>query len=308
MAALADAAGSPISKRPRDNRTRLVTVAVAGRVAAPRVDGPLTGRDGRAIVLPGTGGIHPLVHAGDPADAWIGEHLMVGASVEDAGAGPAEPGALHLLACLGNRVRTASGEPLGVVAGKRGGLAPGFMPPSLVSVEAPRARLEALGPGEGVVLEALGRGLELPDWPDVVLMNLSPLLLDALPLEADGLQLRIAVRAHVPSRAAGAGLGQDAWIGDLEIADETLLEPAGTALAFGDLVAFDSIDARFGRYYRPGIVSLGAVSHGPSGVAGHGIGVTMLIAGPADRLRLVVRDGATVAPALRALAGTEPLQ
>jgi hypothetical protein len=42
---------------------------------------------------------------------------------------PALPGAFHELACIGNRVRDGAGRSIGVVVGKCGGLAPGFMPP-----------------------------------------------------------------------------------------------------------------------------------------------------------------------------------
>ena len=289
---------------PRDNRDALVVVAVAGRIAPPRVH-PETlrvDRDGRAFLLPGTGGVHPDVHLGDPAGRWLAEHLMVGASVEDSGSAPAEPGPLHLLACVGNRVRDAAGAPLGVVAGKRGGLAPGFMPPNLVSVEATTARLAELAPGSGVVIEAVGRGLVLPDWPDVELLNVSPAGLDALGLRVVGDGLEIPVRAVAASRAAGAGLGQSGWIGDLEITDVAFLSPPGIDLAFGDLVAFDAMDSRHGRYYHPGTVSVGIVAHGPSPAPGHGVGVTILLSGPSEQVRLVVDDRATMTPVLRALA------
>ena len=290
--------------RPRDNRTALVTVAVRGRVSSPRVEGTALriDREGRSFLLPGTGGVFPDVHVGDPVSHWLADHLMPGASVEDADAPAADPGTLHLLACIGNRVRDAAGSHLGTVAGKRGGLAPGFLPPNFVSVEGPAARLESIVPGATVVVEATGRGLALPDWPDVHLMNVSPAILDVLPLREVAGRLEIAVRAVAPSRAAGAGIGQDAWIGDLEVADPSLLSPAGIDLAFGDIVAFEAIDGRYGRYYRPGIVSVGVVAHGPSPAPGHGIGVTVLLAGPADRLSIVRDDEATIAPRLRRLA------
>lgn len=290
--------------RPADNRSRLVTAAVAGRVTPPRVHSEALqpDRQGRAYLLPGTGGVYPDVHLGDPVERWLGDHLMVGASIEDETSGPAEPGPLHRLACLGNRVRNGSGEPVGVVVGKRGGLAPGFLPPSLVSVEAPPERLARLAPGTRVVVEAVGRGLQLVDWPDVQLLNVSPQLLDVLPMRVAARRLEIAVRSIVPSRAAGAGIGQDAWIGDLEIADPDAWRPEGGDLVFGDLVAFDAIDGRFGRYWRPGFVSVGAVAHGPSPAPGHGIGVTILASGPAEQLRPVVTAAGTVAAALTALA------
>src|SRR5262245_17149941 len=200
-----------------DNRARLVTTAVAGRIAPARHDPDIAGIDGegRAVLLPGSGGVNPEVHAGDPVDRWLADHLMVGASIEDASAPPAEPGALHLLSCIGNPVRDAAGRPIGVVAGKRGGLAPGFLPPNLVSVEMPDATAAGLNAGDRVVVEAQGRGLQLPDWPEIRLLNLSPRLLDHLPISQEPGRMTVGVRAILPSRYAGPGIGQDSWVGDL---------------------------------------------------------------------------------------------
>jgi hypothetical protein len=286
-----------------DNRDRLVTVAVRGRIAPPRLhaEGLLPDREGRVAFLPGSGGVHPGVHAGDAVHSWLGDHLMVGASIEDGSVPPAEPGPLHLLACIGNRVRDASGTSLGVVAGKRGGLAPGFIPPQLVSVEVPDPSAGRLVPGSDVVVEAVGRGLGLIDWPDVQLMNLSPASLDLLPIRVVDQSLQVSVRLSVPSRVAGAGLGQDAWVGDIEIADPTSWGPLPD-LRFGDLVALESIDGRQGRFYRPGTISVGLVSHGPSPAPGHGVGITLLLAGPLARLQPVLDDSATLGPALRQMA------
>jgi hypothetical protein len=280
-----------------DNRERLVTSLVAGRVAPPRFFAQLTAHDGlgRAFVLPGTGGVHPFVHAGDVVDGWVGDHLLPGASAEDATTGTAQPGAFHLLAAIGNRVLDGAGQPLGVVAGKRGGLAPGYWPPNLLGIEASTERLERLSPGDQLRLEAVGRGLILTDHPAVTLSNVSPRLLDALPLEHDGTRLVVAVRAVVPSRAAGAGLGQDAWIGDLEI----MVPDLAPGLRFGDLVAFDGIDAATARFHRPGYTSIGLVAHGPGLAPGHGVGVTILISGPADALEIRVGSAKDLGTILR---------
>ena len=51
--------------------------------------------EGKPRLLPGTGGIALGVHAGDLAAKWLADHLMPGASIEDAVAPPAQPGALE---------------------------------------------------------------------------------------------------------------------------------------------------------------------------------------------------------------------
>lgn len=285
----------------KDNRDKLVAVNVAGRIAPARIHAELLAvdHDGRARLLPGTGGVAVGVHAGDPVDNWIADHLMPGASIEDSDGTPALAGPLHLLSALGNTVRDARGGFIGIVAGKRGGLAPGGFAPQLIGVEITDATAERIAPDERVVVETLGRGLALADHPDIALLNLSPRLLDALPLaqQADG--LRCAVSAVVPPEIAGAGLGQDGWVGDLELAGEDCIEGKIDALRFGDLIAFDAIDAATTRSYRPGYVSIGVVSHGPSHVPGHGVGVTILLSGPSHRLEAQVGAPGSIGNLLR---------
>lgn len=273
----------------RTNAADLVAANVAGRIAPPRFhpEAMHPTADGKAQILPGTGGIALGVHAGDVAAQWVADHLMPGASIEDASVPPAQPGALHLLSCIGNRVRDARGKAIGVVAGKRGGLAPGAWAPQLVGVEVSDAVAATLNCEDRVVVETAGRGLKLLDHPGVTLCNVAPRLLDALPLTAGKGVLTCAVAAIVPPEAAGAGLGQDSWVGDLEITDAALSRD----LRFADLVAFADIDSAVTRYYQPGLVSIGLVSHGPSAAPGHGLGVTILMTARADVLRPVMGAG-----------------
>jgi hypothetical protein len=290
-----------VSTRPRDNRDALVRAAIAGRVAPARFIPDLAGydADGRLCFLPGCGGVAPQVHVGDPVDRWIGDHLMPGACLE-AEDDPATPGPFHELACLGNRVRDAAGRPIGRVVGKRGGLAPGYMPPNFVAVDAAEARLGELSPGDRVVLESCGRGLAFAALPEIGIFNLAPDILDAVPLDLAAGMLTCAVRATLPARIAGAGVGQSPWIGDVEIAGDEVLAGDVEALRFGDLVAFDALDGRVSRFHRPGFVTVGVVSHGPSPTPGHGPGLTVILSGPADALRLRIDPGASLAAALSA--------
>jgi hypothetical protein len=271
------------------NRADLVASSIVGRIAPPRIHPEVMNIDenGRAFYLPGTGGIALGVHAGDLAAHWVADHLMPGASIEDAVATPAQPGALHLLSCIGNRVRDAAGRTIGVVAGKRGGLAPGAWAPQLVGVEVCDAIAATLNCEDRVIVETLGRGLKLVDHPGVTLCNLSPRLLDALPLAETRDALTCDVCAVIPPEAAGAGLGQDSWVGDLEITDHDL----AAGLRFGDLVAFTHMDSTVSRHFHPGTVSIGLVSHGSSPAPGHGVGVTILMTAKAEHLRPVIGQG-----------------
>ena len=288
-----------VTGRPPDNRHSLLRTAVAGRLAPTRLIADLAGYDaeGRLCFLPGCGGIAPGVHLGDRIDQWVADHLMPGACAE-AEEDPAVPGAFHELACIGNRVRDASGRFIGTVVGKRGGLAPGFMPPNLVAIDAPDVMLEDLVPGDRIVLEAEGRGLAILDLPEVGIFNLSPGGLDRLPIAAREGVLDCRVKAVVSPRVAGAGVGQSPWIGDVEIAGDEVLAGSLAELRFGDLVAFDSMDGRVSRFYRPGFCTIGIVSHGPSPVPGHGPGLTVVLSGPNEALNLVLDAGATLASLL----------
>jgi hypothetical protein len=179
------------------------------------------------------------------------------------------------------------------VAGKRGGLAPGFIPGLFVGVEAADEQLQRAVPGESLVVETYGRGLMLLDFPQVGVVNCSPRLLDALNVRQSDDSIEVAIRAEVAGAAAGAGLGSDVWIGDLEI------DGGGDGLCFGDIVAFQDIDGRVSRFFRSGYVSVGVVSHGRSQVPGHGIGVTVVLSAARDVLRTHLSPNATVAPHLQ---------
>jgi hypothetical protein len=168
------------------------------------------------------------------------------------------------------------------------------MPPNLISLDAPDTILEELAPGDRIVLEAEGRGLQFPDLADVEIFNLSPTALDCLPIMVRGGALRCRVNAVIPCYVAGAGVGQSPWIGDVEIAGEEVLAGSIAQLRFGDLVAFDSMDGRVTRFYRPGFATIGVVSHGPSPTPGHGPGVTVVLSGPNDLLKPMIDTDASL--------------
>jgi len=288
------------SGRPADNRHELVRIAVAGRVADAYL-GEAAGYDsnGQLRVLPATGGVALGVHVGDAVRNSNSDHLLAGASIQDAQVPITSAGALHLFACVGNLVRAASGESLGVVAAKRGGMSP-HSNPHLVGVEVPEVRIHEVAPGQAVVVECFGRGLALLDWPDVALLNMDPAILDALPIGVEGSQIVASVRATVPSTFAGAGLGMDPWDGDLDVAGEPGTLPSD--LRFGDLIAFDALDGRFSRFGRSGFLAVGIVAHGPSPSPGHGVGVTLLLSGSTDRIGIRIDQRATLSAALRTMS------
>jgi len=288
----------------RDNRAQLIQVTARAYVAPVRLSAEIQpGRDGRTRLLPGNGGVSIGLHTGDVVpDADLGDHVMPGAALEADPSDAAVVGDVHLLSCIGNVVVDRRGSVAGVVVGKRGGLAPGFWAPTHLGIELTDVAMASLMPGDALAVQTVGRGLELTDWPDVDLYNCSPQFLDLLDLRVVGDYLEIAVRAVIASPCAGAGLGQDPWIGDLEV---TVADALPSDLRFGDLVAFLDIDAGASRSYRPGQVSIGVVAHGPSLRAGHGVGVTIVLGAGDSRLRPVEDVTANgLGGTLRAMADT----
>ncbi len=278
-----------------DNRASLVAVAARLRVSEPRLwtDRPVMDRAGRLVALPGSGGVTLGIHAGDGVRQRVADHAIPGISLEDL---PGTGGA-HGLICVGNRVRRLDGKTVGAVAGERGGLAPGFLRGQYIGVEASDDVLQGMAPGEEVVVESYGRGLALTDFSQLMITNCSPAALDALPIQVTDGALAVGVRAEFPSVWAGPGLGTDVWVGDLEVAVPVEAQP--NDLCYGDVVAFGNIDGRVSRFHREGYVAVGVVSHGPSPVAGHGTGVTILLSGPDTMVRTVRDAAASLAPFLR---------
>jgi hypothetical protein len=119
-------------------------------------------------------------------------------------------------------------------------------------------------------------------------MNLDPGLVPALPIGWSGTGtevVTVGVRAIVPSRLAGNGIGRPAAAWDLDLQ----LPPPGPDgaedVALGDLVAVSDLDARYNMGYRRGWVTVGIVVHGASPLPGHGPGITPLLTGPSAALR-----------------------
>jgi hypothetical protein len=258
---------------------RLVSVNLAASVeqASVGTDPYRIDADGAPYVPTGDGGIVLGVRLGDGVWERIGDHAAPGACLTHSD--PAAGYALSAQACIGNvvtvRTGAAAGE-RGMVTGKRGEggrVIATFTPPVL----------GRLRPGDQVAV--LGRGQGAADLvPGVVLRNIDPDLLARLPVETAGGVVSVGVRAVVPSRVVGNGIGRPTpmWDLDLQLTPASAAGYGAAGLRLGDLVAITDIDARFNAGYRRGWVSVGLVVHGGSPQPGHGPGVTVILSGPAD--------------------------
>jgi hypothetical protein len=284
------------------NREELVIQAVMGQIAHPvgRASPYRIGQDGIPRVLPATGGIAINQRIGDRCVGLAADHVEPGVALHNNNreiVGPRNGPNLALMtfACVGNRARVISGPCIGadgLVTGKHGGV-------NHVMVDFPTPVLRRLRIGDRIQIDACGAGLRLLDYPEVVVSNASPGLLQRWGLRQGGRTLRVPVTHCVPASIVGSGLGKNTvWRGDfdLQLFDRRTRERFGLgSLRFGDLVAVIHADSRFGSSFRHARITIGIIVHSDSTVSGHGPGVTALLTGPATVLRPVRAPSANVA-------------
>ena len=272
----------------RANYDDIVKLSVIGEITSPRraFSPYLVTHDGRAVTVPGSGGITYNVRVGDRAIGWACDHVEPGVTIRNKDAD--ENNALATLGCIGNEAHVVSGEgkgSIGTVTGKHGGA-------EHMMVDFAPDILDKLTIGDRIQVRAYGRGLTLLDAPDVKLLNMSVQLLKALPGEvSDAGILEIPVAGIVPPELMGSGVGSSPERGDYDIQthDRDALEAHGLAhLRLGDLVAVRDQDHSYGRGYRHGGMVVGVIAHTDCMVAGHGPGLTTLMSSRSGHLRPVV--------------------
>jgi hypothetical protein len=281
------------------NYDDIVQISVIGEITSPRGQSSpyRVTYDGRPVVLPGTGGIVYNVRVGDRAIGWASDHMEPCVTIKNRDEGANH--ALNTLACIGNEARVVSGEAKGAkgtVTGKHGGA-------EHVMVDFDPDVLEKLTIGDKVQVRAYGRGLRLLDLPEVKLLNMGVQLLQALSLNVEGGALSVPVAGVVPPELMGSGVGHASERGDVDIqtADPAVLAQHGLGnLRLGDLVAIRDQDHSFGRGYRKGAIAIAVISHTDSFAAGHGPGVTTLMASATGHITpRVAPDEANIATLLK---------
>ncbi len=279
----------------RINAEELVSISVSGEVASPISDPSpyMVSADGQPVVLPGVGGITYNVKVGDTAVNWEADHVEPGVSIKTAN--KEVNAALNLLACVGNYARVSSGDAKGsegVVTGKHGGI-------EHVLVDFDDETLEKLAIGDKIMVKGRGVGLRFLDYPEVKMMNLTPELLNAMPIKVEKGTLLVPVTHQVPAGIMGSGLGsQHSYRGDYDIQlfDETTVKEYDLEkLRLGDLVAIADADHSFGRIYRKGAATVGVVVHTNSVTAGHGPGLTTLFTSSKGRIKPIKDRSANIA-------------
>ena len=261
---------------------RLVDVNLAATVEQASVgsDPYRIDADGAPYVPVGDGGIVLGVRLGDGVWEHPADHPAPGACLTHPD--PAAGYALAAQACIGNLVTVRTGAAAGrtgVVVGKRG-------EGGRVIATFPQDTLRLLRPGDQLAVRGRGTGAADP-VPGVTIRNIDPALLALLPVTIGPDGVDVGVRAQLPSKLVGNGIGRPTpmWDLDLQLTPGTARRHEAAGLRLGDLVAITDLDARFNAGYRRGWVTIGLVVHGGSPQPGHGPGVVAILIGPAGSLR-----------------------
>jgi hypothetical protein len=288
----------------RTNVEKLIKISVMGEIASPTIRSVYNvSATGKALVLPGVGGITYNLRVGDAACGWEADHVEPGVSVEnkenDARSGQAANTAFNVLSCVGNKAVVATGDGKGaegVVTGKHGGI-------EHVLVDFPSEVLEKLLLGDRILVKAYGLGLKLLDYSDIKVLNMDPGLLEVWNPKPSGAKMEVPVTHIVPAAIMGSGLGANQVNSgdyDIQLFDDAVVEQYGLeTLRLGDLVAIIDADHSFGRIYRQGAVSVGVVVHSNCVTAGHGPGVTTLMTSSNGKIVPQITRNANIASLLK---------
>lgn len=277
----------------KNNKKSVVAQAVMGKIHHPintktfRVT-----QNGEAMILPSTGSITYGIHVGDPAFGLAGDHIEPSVSIRNEIT--AENDALMVLSCLGNQAKVITGDAkgeAGYVLGAHGGI-------EHVIIEFSEETMEKLTIDDKIQIKGCGQGLKLLDFPEVIVMNMDPELLERMDLKTEGGAIEFPVAAIVPAHLMGSGIGSaHAFTGDYDIMtqDEEVIRTLGIdTLRFGDFVMLQDCDNTFGRAYLKGSVSIGVVVHSDCVKMGHGPGIMVLMTSKKPLIRGVIRDKCNV--------------
>ena len=260
----------------KTNKDKLPLVSVQGVVWQSTGTGtPIITVDGEVKWLTRTGGITFNAQIGDICLGWAADHLEPGVSTRHKDDG--HNGTYQVLSCIGNEAIVRNGDAKGdkgIVTGKHGGAE------HLMVYFAPET-LEKLNIDDQIMVRAQGQGMELLDYPDITLRNMSPALLEKMSIKEKKNKLKIGVAKILPADIMGSGLGAVGTArGDYDITmfSPDMVEKYDLAdLRFGDIIAITNADTAYGRSYRTGACTIGVIIHGDSFIAGHGPGVTTLM-------------------------------
>ncbi|MEO0240657.1 MAG: DUF4438 domain-containing protein [candidate division WOR-3 bacterium] len=282
----------------KTNKEKLVMIAVQGEISHPLTFYPYdVSRKGEVIyTLPeGCLGIHYNVKVGDSAFGWQADHIEPGVTVvfSQKEEKREEFYGFRIPVCIGNIGKVISGEAKGekgIVTGIHTG----------ILVDFPQDTLEKLAIGDKVLIKAYGMGLELLNFKEIKVLNISPDLLERICEEDEEKNtLKIRVRKEIPPELMGSGIGviSSSYVDyDIMTSDEETLEEYGLwDLKLGDIVAIRDHFSSFGPCYKKGAITIGVVVHGDSKISGHGPGVLPIISSPSkEKIEIIFEEYANI--------------
>ncbi len=249
--------------------------------------------DGEPMTLPATGGITLNAMIGDRCVGWAADHLEPGVTMRNEN--DDYNAAVQGLSCIGNVAIVRSGDAKGAtgfVTGKHGGC-------EHLLCYFDQETMEKMSIGDVIDVRTQGQGMKLLDYPEILLRNMSPALLEKMNItEKDG-KLVVGVAKVVPGCIMGSGLGAStSYYGDYDITlhDKQICQQYGLdKLRFGDIVAIMDADTRYGRNFVTGAITIGVVVHSDCILSGHGPGVTTLMTCKTAQIEPVIDENANLA-------------
>lgn len=277
----------------RINEDKLIIQSVIGEVYSPAMSNPYRiTADGHLKVFPGTGGITYNMRIGALACGWQADHVEPGVTIKNSNDN--FNGSLNILSCIGNEAKLVSGDckgKKGYVTGKHGGC-------EHVLIDFDPEILDDLVIGDKVQIKSYGTGLELVDYPDIKVFNISPEVIKKINfMEEDG-KLKVPVTHFVPAKIMGSGLGRDnvnRGDYDIQLFDEEVKNKYNLgSLRLGDFVAVIDADNSYGRIYKTGAVSIGVIVHSDCVIAGHGPGFMTVLAAKNDTIEPYIDENSNL--------------
>lgn len=280
------------------NEKKLVEFLLQCHPSYPRAwKGWEVDHQGRAFSLPSIGGITLNIGVGDSAFGWAGDHVEPGVSCtvgENVADNPNR--GLQTYACVGNVAKIISGKAKGAqgyVIGHHGGA-------ENLIVQFPKSVKSKMTYEDKIIIHAVGQGLKLMEYPQIHLLNLSPLLLKRMKIKTSKKknQIKVPVTTIVPAECMGSGIGASSFMtGDYDVmtSDESIVQKYKIdQMKFGDFIAILDHDTRYGASLRKGAISIGVVIHSDCLLSGHGPGITIVMTSPDSSLIPVLDSKANI--------------
>lgn len=165
-----------------------------GRCATPRVLRPIAiPSTASRSLLPATGGITLNAKIGDRCVGWAADHLEPGVTARNEN--DDYNAALQGLSCIGNTAIVMSGDAQGrrgFVTGKHGGC-------EHLLCYFDQETMEKMTIGDKIDVRSQGQGMKLLDYPDILLRNMSPELLEKMNIQEKDGKLKVGVAKIVPA-------------------------------------------------------------------------------------------------------------